>query len=131
MKKLIVLNILVFLFMSASCSDHKPENKIYGKWESEGSPKVTLNFGEDNFLKMEMSSESGNNYKENHQFRIIDEKTAIITESIQPEYKTRIQVKLENDNKIRLDCQMQKSADGKSPIDPPPLCLYYNFKRLE
>ena len=113
MKKLIVFNILVFAFISASCSNHKPKNKIYGKWESENLPEITLNFAEDDFLKLEMFSQSGNVYKESHPFFIVGEKTAVITEATQPEYKIKVLVMLESTNKIRLDCQIQKLKSFK------------------
>ena len=80
---------------------------------------------------MEMSPQSGNLCKENRQFFIVDEKTAVISETTQPEYKIKIQVTLESDNKIRLDCQIQKSVEGQNIIDLPPLCTNYSFKSLE
>ncbi|HRH40636.1 MAG TPA: hypothetical protein PKY82_03255 [Pyrinomonadaceae bacterium] len=123
--------LLAFITIIASCSNQESKHKIYGKWISVDSPKATLNFLDDNFVSAEIFAPNDVVYKKRHRFIIIDEKTAEVIENTQPEYKCRIRVTLQTEDKLRFECQCQKSPDGRSIVDLPELCTYKEFKKVE
>lgn len=129
--KIIFIIFLVFIFIMISCSTTKSKHKIYGKWESVNSPKVTLNFRDDDSVSAEIFAPNNVVYKQRHRFIIIDEKTAEIIENTQPKYKCRIRVTLQTEDELRFDCQCQKSPEGRIIVDLPELCNYSEFKKIE
>lgn len=131
MKKLLIFNSLVVVALIVSCSTPKQKHKLYGKWELVNSPKVILNFQDDDSVSFEKFAPNDIVYKQKQHFVIIDEKTAEIIDNTQPEYKCRVRVFLQGENEIRFDCQCQKSPEGRSIVDLPEPCTYKQFKKVE
>jgi hypothetical protein len=123
--------ILILLISAViSCSSQKPPHFIYGKWESKNHPGTVLNFGDDNLLKVEIVDEMiEKNIKYSYYFKIVDDKTVQIDDHVEPEYKSKIWIALQNDGEIRLSCSSRRSPEGRVMVDRPEICMFNEFVR--
>jgi hypothetical protein len=122
--------ILLALLIFASCMKQEITHKIHGKWESTLSPKIILNFGIDDSLMTEIFTGNRETDKRVYRYETIGETTAKFSDE-STGARTEVVLRVENEDKLRLDCTLGKHADGKLMIDPPNICLYYEFRKAK
>ena len=122
--------ILLTFFVLASCASEKPKHLIYGKWESTAAPKFILDFGEDKLLNTQLLSESGKVYKSTYRYDIDDNSARFDDDSL-GDARANITARIENENKLRINCHFGRHSDGKAMTDAPPICTYDEFVRMK
>lgn len=127
------MKILIFIFTIAalmSCAPGKSKHVLYGKWESFVTPKAIYTFSPDD-IKIEVIDADGKLLSsERWGTKIIDERTIKIIQSIDPENKSRIEARIENNDELWIECE-KFGQTLHTPVDYPTVCNYQRFKRLK
>ena len=128
MKELMVFIILTLIIFCYSFSDGNPKHLIIGKWESKITPKLTLYFDEEKYLKGEITGSNGYVYKYNRQYFVVNENNVFMIDKSVGQ-KVTIEVKVEND-KMSLDCDYERPPNQPNIVDLPQLCNYQEFSKI-
>lgn len=127
----------LILFTLVSYTNQKPKHSVYGKWESKsGLYNVILTLGDNDLLEAEVFLENKKTDTWSYKYIIVDEKTIVINTEpeyikFRLEYKLRIKIKVESEDKITLECRSRPDSQGRIPIDFSGLCNFHEFRRLK